>query len=44
MVCVEQIYKQFENIGYRICHHLVNCADLGVPQKRERVFSQLEKI
>lgn len=35
---VEQIYKQFENIGYRICHHLINCADLGVPQKRERVF------
>ena len=34
----EQIYKQFDNIGYRICHHLINCADLGVPQKRERVF------
>ena len=35
---VEQIYKQFDNIGYKICHHLINCADLGVPQKRERVF------
>lgn len=35
---VEQIYSQFHNIGYRICHHLVNCADLGVPQKRQRVF------
>lgn len=35
---VEQIYKQFDNIGYRICHHLINCADLGVPQKRQRVF------
>lgn len=35
---VEQIYSQFEKIGYKICHHLVNCADLGVPQKRERVF------
>ena len=35
---VEQIYKQFDDIGYKICHHLVNCADLGVPQKRERVF------
>jgi len=35
---VEQIYKQFENIGYKICHHLINCADLGVPQKRQRVF------
>lgn len=35
---VEQIYSQFDNIGYKICHHLINCADLGVPQKRERVF------
>lgn len=35
---VEQIYSQFYNIGYRICHHLINCADLGVPQKRQRVF------
>lgn len=35
---VEQIYSQFAKIGYKICHHLVNCADLGVPQKRERVF------
>lgn len=35
---VEQIYKQFEKIGYKICHRLINCADLGVPQKRERVF------
>ena len=33
---VEQIYKQFENIGYRICHHLINCADLGVPQKKRK--------
>lgn len=35
---VEQIYSQFHNIGYRICHHLINCANLGVPQKRQRVF------
>lgn len=35
---VEQIYSQFHNIGYRICHYLINCADLGVPQKRQRVF------
>lgn len=35
---VEQIYAQFHNIGYRICHHLINCANLGVPQKRQRVF------
>jgi len=35
---VEQIYSQFDKIGYKIVHHLINCADLGVPQKRERVF------
>jgi len=35
---VEQIYSQFDKIGYRICHHLINCADLGVPQNRRRVF------
>jgi DNA (cytosine-5)-methyltransferase 1 len=35
---VQQIYSQFENIGYKIVHHLINCADLGVPQKRQRVF------
>lgn len=35
---VEQIYSQFESIGYSITHKLINCADLGVPQKRERVF------
>ena len=35
---VEQIYLQFHNIGYAIAHKLINCADCGVPQKRERVF------
>ena len=35
---VEDIYAEFDKIGYRICHHLINCADLGVPQKRQRVF------
>lgn len=35
---IEQIYSQFSSIGYKIVHHLINCADLGVPQKRERVF------
>ena len=35
---VQQIYKQFSSIGYRVCHHLINCADLGIPQKRQRVF------
>ena len=35
---VEQIYEQFHKIGYGITHKLINCADLGVPQKRQRVF------
>ncbi len=35
---VEQIYSQFHNIGYKITHKLLNCADMGVPQKRQRVF------
>ena len=35
---VEQIYKQFSEIGYKISHQLINCADLGVPQKRQRIF------
>lgn len=35
---VQQIYKQFESIGYKICHYLKDCADFGVPQRRKRVF------
>ncbi len=35
---VEQIYSRFDEIGYKIVHHLLNSADLGVPQKRQRVF------
>ena len=27
-----------KEIGYHITHKLINCADLGVPQKRKRVF------
>lgn len=35
---VNEIYKQFDKIGYKVFHKLINCADLGVPQKRQRVF------
>lgn len=32
------IFKQFKEIGYRVQVFLVNAADCGVPQARERVF------
>ena len=35
---VEQIYKRLCDLGYKITHKLINCADCGVPQKRRRVF------
>jgi DNA (cytosine-5)-methyltransferase 1 len=35
---VEQIYKQLHDIGYKVTHKLINAADCGVPQKRQRVF------
>ena len=33
-----EIYKQFDEAGYYCQHFLLNAADMGVPQKRERVF------
>jgi DNA (cytosine-5)-methyltransferase 1 len=35
---VTLIIKRFEDIGYRVQLFLINSADCGVPQKRERVF------
>lgn len=35
---VQQIYKQFENIGYNVKHFLVKGEKAGIPQKRHRVF------
>lgn len=32
------IIKEFENCGYIVSWHLLNTADYGVPQRRERVF------
>jgi DNA (cytosine-5)-methyltransferase 1 len=35
---VIRIYEHFEKIGYSVQHFVLNAADMGVPQKRERVF------
>lgn len=35
---VEQIYKQLDEAGYVVTHKLLNSSDMGVPQKRQRVF------
>ena len=35
---VQEIYKQFKDIGYRLHHWLLKGETMGVPQKRHRVF------
>jgi len=35
---IEQIVRQFDEIGYRVVFKLLNAANYGVPQKRERVI------
>lgn len=35
---VQRIYAEFDEAGYHCQHFLLNGADMGVPQKRERVF------
>lgn len=34
----ENIIKEFEKQGYNISHKLLNAANFGIPQKRQRVF------
>ncbi|MGD1702587.1 DNA (cytosine-5-)-methyltransferase [Dapis sp. BLCC M229] len=34
----ELIIQKFKNIGYRVYYKLLNSADFGLPQNRERVF------
>ncbi len=34
----KKVTKAFENSGYKVYHRLINAADYGVPQKRERVI------
>ncbi len=35
---IEMIVKDFEDLGYKVNYKLVNSADYGVPQQRERVL------
>lgn len=35
---VNEIYKKFNEIGYKVKHWLVKGEEMGVPQKRHRVF------
>ena len=35
---VQEIYRQFKAIGYEVGHWLLKGEDMGVPQKRHRVF------
>lgn len=35
---VRRIYEDFDNAGYYCQHWLLNAKDMGVPQRRERVF------
>jgi len=35
---IEEIYKSFEQIGYKITHRELMAADYGTPQKRRRLF------
>jgi DNA (cytosine-5)-methyltransferase 1 len=35
---VQRIYKQFNEIGYKVKHWLLNGENMGVPQSRHRVF------
>ena len=34
----EMILSDFTTLGYRVCHKILNSADYGVPQTRQRVF------
>jgi len=35
---LERVKKAFEEVGYTISYRLINAAEYGVPQRRERVF------
>ena len=35
---VRRIYKGFDNAGYYVKHYLLDAKDMGVPQRRQRVF------
>lgn len=35
---INQIYEEFQNIGYHLKHTILNSSDFGVPQTRERAI------
>jgi len=35
---VKKIYQEFDSAGYYCQHHLLDASNMGVPQRRERVF------
>ncbi|WP_270343395.1 DNA cytosine methyltransferase [Lactococcus petauri] len=35
---LKKIVKEFEELGYHVKHTILNAADYGVPQKRQRLF------
>lgn len=35
---VRRIYEDFDKAGYKVCHTLCDASQMGVPQRRERVF------
>lgn len=41
---LRQIVGEFENLGYRVHHQVVNAADYGVPQNRMRMLIVGERI
>jgi len=41
---VQQIYKHFHDIGYKVKHWLLKGEQMGVPQKRHRVFFIATKL
>lgn len=40
----EEIKKEAKNLGYEICFKVLNAADYGVPQRRQRTFILASKI
>ena len=35
---LKKIIREFEALGYRVQHSILNAADYGIPQKRQRLF------
>jgi len=41
---VQEIYKRFEKIGYKVKHFLLKGEEMGIPQTRHRVFFVATKL